>query len=117
MALLVAQDIIEAGLEASYAAVAGGGDTLANPSDRRTFLHVKNAGSEMTVTVAPSVSTIATKGPWGILTRADIVVTIPGTTGDVMIGPFGDIFNDSSGLLNITYSSPTSVTIAAIRLP
>ena len=117
MAVLTVQNVIEAGLNTTYASAAGGGDRCANPTDRRTFLHVKNGGGgDITVTVTSTQSTLASLKEWGVLTRANIAVVV--TAGEErMIGPFGDIFNDSAGRIAITYSGVSSVTIAAIRVP
>lgn len=78
----------------------------------RTFLHVKNtAGTSMTVTLT---STAKVRGQ----TAADVVVTVPATTGDKMIGPItSDLFAGAvDGTCAVSYSSTTSVTVAAVRI-
>lgn len=115
MATLTRQDITEAGLEASYASAASGGDQVAN--DGRTVLHVKNAGgAARTVTVTAQDSSESVPG-FGTMTRADIAVAVP-DAGDRFIGPLPlEAFNDAAGNIQISYSAVTGVTIAALRLP
>lgn len=109
MALLTPQAVSLAGLTPTYSAAAAS-TTVA--CDERTFLHVKNAaGSSMTVTLT------ATSKVRGQAT-ADVVVTVPATTGDKMIGPItAELFAGvSDGTCAVTYSSTTSVTVAALRI-
>lgn len=109
MSTLTAQVISLTGLSPNYSAAAAGTKIACG---ERTFLHVKNAaGSSMTVTIT------ATGTVRGQL-AADLVVTVPATTGDKMIGPIpAELFAGASdGLAAITYSSTTSVTVAALRI-
>ncbi len=111
MALLATQSIVRAGLAPAYAAAAGGGDTLAPGSN--VFLHVKNAsGGAITVTIV-TPRTDAVGNP-----VADNTVSVPATTGDRMIGPFpAEIYADpTTGLVNVTYSGVTSLTVGAFAL-
>jgi len=109
MATLTPQVPSLAGLTPSYAAANSGGDQVA--CDDRTFLHVKNTnGSSRDIT-------IATPGTVDGLAIADVVVTVPATTGDKMIGPLkASTFADSNGFAQITYSAATGVTVAAVRI-
>lgn len=109
MATLAAQAIKIAGLAPTYSAAAASTKLVCG---ERTFLHVKNtAGSSMTVTIT------ATGQVRGQL-AADLVVTVPATTGDMMIGPIpSELFAGASdGLAAVAYSSTTSVTVAALRI-
>lgn len=109
MATLTPQTITVTGMNPVYSAAAAGSKIQCSD---RMFLHVKNAaGSSMTVTLAATATSHGQKA-------ADVVVTVPATTGDAMIGPiFADLYAGlSDGLATITYSSTTSVTVAAIRL-
>ena len=109
MATLTTQVINLAGLAPTYSAAAASTKIVCG---ERTFLHVKNtAGSSMTVTLS---STAKVRGQ----AAADVVVTVPATTGDMMIGPVTqDLFAGvSDGLASVTYSSTTSVTVAAVRI-
>lgn len=109
MATLTKQVITVTGTAPTYAAAAAGSKVQCG---ERNFLHVKNtAGSSMTVTVT---ATAKVRGQ----AVADLVVTVPATTGDMMIGPItADLFAGlSDGLATITYSSTTSVTVAALGI-
>ena len=109
MALLAHQQIAATGTAVSHAAAAGGGDTV-TPDDR-VFLWVKNAsGGAITVTVA-------VPGTFYAQALADIAVSVPATTGERLIGPLDRKLADpSTGVVNITYSGVTSLTVAAVRL-
>jgi hypothetical protein len=106
MALLAQQVIARSGLTPTYSAAAA--STTVTCGDR-SFLHVKNTnGSSMTVTIA---ATAQVDGQ----AVADLVVTVPATTGDKMIGPISNrlFASTSDGVsASITYSSTTSVTVA-----
>jgi hypothetical protein len=109
MATLTAQAISLAGLAATYASAASGGDKV-SPGDR-VFLHVKNgAASPITVTLA------ANPTPRGLAVTAP-TVSVP-ASGDRFIGPLtADAFAAASdGLVAVTYSSTTTVTVAALRI-
>lgn len=109
MATLTPQVVALAGLAPVYSAAAAGSKIACG---ERSFLHVKNtAGSSMTVTIS---STAKVRGQ----SAADVIITVPATTGDMMIGPItADLFAGASdGLAAITYSSTTSVTAAALRI-
>jgi hypothetical protein len=117
MATLTRQRITEEGAVVTFGAAAGGGDVVDN-SDGKTFLLVTNgAGSSMTVTVAEQISGTTVDDPnYGTLSKADAAVTV--TAGaTAAIGPFKKTaFNNGSNQIAITYSSATSVTIAAMYL-
>lgn len=115
MAALTRQNLAEAGLNATYVAASGGGDTV--PNDGETFLHVKNGGvGSINVTVAAAVATVFKEG-FGTLVRGNIVVAVP-NGAERFIGPFPpSAFNDVNGSVPITYSGVTSVTVAALKVP
>lgn len=116
MAELTLQTIVEAGLEETFVAAAGGGDFFQN-NEADVFLHVKNDdASDTTITVTAQDVVQAVPG-FGDLTKADAVVVV--TAGEErMIGPFPkQAFNDSAGDVQVTYSGVTSLTVAAVRLP
>lgn len=109
MPQLTPQVVSLAGLTPTYAAAVA---STTVPCDERTWLHVKNAaGSSMTVTLT---STAKVRGQ----AAADVVITVPATTGDKMIGPLSaDLFAGAvDGTCAVTYSSTTSVTVAALRI-
>ena len=90
------------------AAVAAGGDQFLNDGD--TILYFKNTNaSSRTVT-------IATGGTIGGLAIADASVTLA-QNDEKVVGPFRpDIFNDSSGYIQLTYTADAGVTVAAVRI-
>jgi hypothetical protein len=109
MPTLTTQVVALAGLAPTYGAAAASTKIVCG---ERTFLHVKcAAGSSMTVTLS---STAKVRGQ----SAADVIVTVPATTGDMMIGPITpDLFaGTTDGLASITYSATTSVTVAAVRI-
>lgn len=109
MPQLTPQAVSLAGLTPAYGAAVA---STTVPCDERTFLHVKNtAGSSMTVTLA---ATGAVRGQ----KAADVVITVPATTGDKMIGPLSaDLFAGAvDGTCAVTYSTTASVTVAALRI-
>lgn len=108
MAALATQQIVNAGVIPTYAAAAGGGDTVA-PGDT-TFVHVKNASvGSITVTV----DSVAASS-YG--TDVDLVVAIA-AGAEKMIGPLpaSRFAQTTTGLVNISYSGVTSLTVGAFR--
>lgn len=110
MAVLTVQQVALTGLTPAYAAATAGGDSFSN--DGEVMLHVKNTnGAARTVTVTSQKP--ATPG----LAPSNNVVVVPLTVGDKMIGPFDPtVWNDTNGLVQVTYSAETGVTVAAIRI-
>lgn len=109
MPLLTPQVINRAGLSPTYGAAVA---STTIPCGDRVFLQVKNAaGSSMTVTLT---ATAKVEGQ----AAADLVVTVPATTGDKMIGPISRALfaSDTDGNCAVTYSSTTSVTAACLRI-
>lgn len=106
MATLAVQTVTTAGLEATYASAAGGGDQFSN--DGTVVLHVKNgSGGDITVTVASQVACSQ-----GSTHNTAIVVT---AGEDRFIGPFPERYNDASGMVQLTYSGVTSLTIRPLK--
>lgn len=109
MAVLTVQSMTEQGLTPAFVAADVAGDSFAN--DGKTYLHVKNAdAADITVTVDSQKQ--CDQG-----FDHDIVVTIP-AGGEKLIGPFNiSRFKDlATGLVNVSYSVVTNVTVAAIKL-
>lgn len=108
MATLTVQDMTPAGLVPSYAAADVAGDEFAN-NGRVTFW-VKNGGAgAITVTVAAvgACDQGFTHTGGG---------SVPNDGVPKSFGPFDTYrFNDADGLVQITYSGVTSVTVAAVR--
>ncbi len=105
---LTAQRIQRTGLSTAYtAAIADGHKFL---FDKQVFVHIKNTnGSSRTLT-------IQTPGTVDGLAVADRTVTIPATTGDVMVGPFSDKYLQSDDMVYIDYSDTAGVTAGIFRL-
>lgn len=115
MATLTRQKIVIGGLAHTTTAAAGGGDVVDN-SDGKTFLLVTNgSGGSINVTVTAQVSSVNT-ATHGTLTVSNNVVAVAAGASK-LIGPFPkQAYNNSSKQLAITYSSATSVTIAALYI-
>jgi hypothetical protein len=111
MALLTLQPMVAVGLAPTTTAAAGGGDTvaLASATDVGSFLQVTNgSGSPITVTLVDPGAT-----PAGNTTTAPANSVAAGATKLFPLYP--SLVNPSTGLINITYSAVTTVTVAAIR--
>lgn len=90
-------------------AAAGGGDSFVN--DGKTLFYVLNGGgSPITVTIAFQPATVA----GGTVT--DPTVSVAAGAHKVM-GPFDPrYYNSASGMVDITYSAVTTVTVLPIRV-
>ena len=108
MAVITPQAIDLTGLiDATYAAANAAGDTFVN--DGRTMLHVVTTSTGCTVTIDSLVAS-----DFG--DDADIAVVLA-TGEEAFIGPFRtDRFNSAAGLVTVTYSDDTGVTVAALAL-
>jgi hypothetical protein len=107
MATLTVQDATLAGTTPTYAA-ATVSDTFAN--DGRTFLHVKVGATATNVTI--NSVTPCNQGE-----DHDIVLSGLANT-ERIIGPFPTSrFNDTTGMVTVTYSQVTGVTAAVVRVP
>lgn len=110
MATLTVQTISVGGLSPVYSAADAGGDKL--KPGRTTFLHVVNGDA------SPITVTIATPGTtkYGLAIE-DRAVTV-GASDEQMIPIDPEQYGDpaDSGLASVSYSSVTSVTVAALRI-
>jgi hypothetical protein len=107
MATLSVQTSDLDGLEATYAAAAAGGDVFAN--DGHTIFHVKNGGSDVTVT-------IDSKRACNQGADHDSVTVVTGGE-ERFIGPFAkERFDNANGQCEVAYTGVTSVTVAAIKV-
>lgn len=109
MAAITPQDIDLAGIDPTFTAATGAGDTIEN-AEERTMVRVINASAtERTITIAAQ-----NKCNHGFL-HDIVLVTADGD--DITTGPFDkERFNDSGGDLVITYSSEVGVTLAGLIL-
>lgn len=94
------------GLTPNYPTASSGGDQVA-PSDH-TFIHVKN-GSASSVDV-----TLVTPQQVDGLSVNDRTVTVP-AGGDTFIA-VPNLYRNSSGMADITWSATSSVTFAVLRV-
>lgn len=119
MAILPVNKIVEGGLDVVglLLAASAGGDTVVNP-EHDVFLYAKNTNAATrTITVTAQKTQANVKG-FGTLTRSNVAVTVPVTTGERMIGPFPEAFNKSDGTgLQITYDATAGLTVGAFQLP
>jgi len=110
MALLAIKKIIITGLDSeTLVAAASGGDTFSNVNED-IYFYVRNGGGGA---VAVTINSV-TNCNYGFDHNA--VVSVP-AGGERMIGIFPKLrFNDSSGIVSITYDLVTSVTVAPVQL-
>ncbi|MBV8565237.1 MAG: hypothetical protein JO273_07275 [Methylobacteriaceae bacterium] len=117
MAQIPVTTLSPAGSATVYQAASAGGDAFNNPSDERSFVHVKNgSGGTLTVTIAPTQATAVKIPGVGALAPPSRVISIA-AGADAMIGPFTAAYMDANNNVNLAYSSATSVTVGAFRLP
>lgn len=85
-------------------------DTYSFRNGEKTILHFLNTGTESTVTL----DTPGTVG--GGLAIENPTVTVPATTGDIMVAldPLS-AFNDSSGNATFTQDVASGVTVAVVQ--
>ena len=114
MATLTTQQITPAGVTPTYAAATGGGDKIVpGPT---VFLHVKNTSGTSTIVTLDDPRSASPAGASQF--NPDVAVTVPITTGDKMIGPLSAerFESPSDGLIAVTYSQVTGISVAAIRV-
>lgn len=115
MAQLTVLDIVQAGALNTLASAAGGGDTFADDGDQRTYFEVNNGGGgSINVTFNYQLASQKLTG-YGTIAPSDLVVAV-GAGERKVIGPFGRGFINSSGLIEVTYSGVSSVTVGARRV-
>lgn len=109
MAALTVHQAQITGTDLAFVSAAGGGDTVKVDGD--TILIVRNTdGSTKTVTVVRPGTEYGQANP-------DVAHVVPATTGVSVIGPIPPSFADpTDGLVDVTYSAVTGVTIAAVRV-
>jgi len=116
LTLLSPQQVVPGGLGPTYSAVTAS-DTFVPTAagGAATFLHVKNGNAaSCTVTVVQK-----TACSYGSNTPThDLVVSVPATTGDRMIGPIpAERYQDpTTGVATVTYSVTATVTAALVLI-
>ena len=89
----------------TYSAAASGGDSIAGASAQRTTLFVRNAGSSITLTL-----TAVNACNQGFLHNVAVTCAV----GDTEIALPSNC-QTTAGAYGVTYSSVTSVTVAAVN--
>lgn len=114
---IAVQEAVVAGLAVAFAAANADGSKFLNPTDERTYIHVKNTnGSDRTVTLETQRTSVSLPG-LGAVPLSDKAVVVAATTGEQIIGPLPPSqFNDSDGYAHITFSAVTGVTIAVVHM-
>lgn len=109
MANLALQKVTPTGVAVVLQAAAAGGDTF--PWTRGAYLEVNNAsGAAITVTI--DSRKLCDQG-----FDHNFAISVPAGQSR-RIGPFdGDRFADSQGLVNVSYSAVTSLTVGAVEVP
>lgn len=110
MSVITVQTLTTVGLVTSYTAAASAGDEVKN--NGHIFLHWKNAEAvDNVITIASQFSPV----PKGLAT-IDISITVT-ALGEKMAGFFDKTaYNDSSAYLQMTYTTHTGLTVAAISV-
>jgi hypothetical protein len=114
MAVLTVTDATDAGPIADISAgaqTAAAGDQY--PADDRTFLVVITSSAQCVVTIAATRSSIYKEG-FGTVAVTDQVVTV--ATGDTAIIPVALGTHGSGGIVSLSYSSTSGVTVNPVRL-
>ncbi len=104
--------ITKFGLTTAYTAgIIVGTTDFVMKNDGRTFLHVKKGGAGACSMI------VKTPGQVAGLDIAELTVSIPATTGDVMLGPFPPtVFNDGNGDMRFNFSEVTGLTFMGASL-
>lgn len=111
MATLATQNILRTGTVVTLTAASGGGDAMETGDGMILVVH-NGAGSPINVTIAAAADT----GLANVDFEDEVVAVANGTTAE--IGPvLSQVFKDPiTDLATVTYSSATSVTVAAKKL-
>ena len=110
---LTVQRIDRDGLAPQYTAIDATDTYFAARKGGRLILHFKNTGSEATITFD------ITQTEAGVA-YTDPTVTVPATTGDVMVGGLGAVYEIEAGAdlgkVKFTNNIATGVTVAALEV-
>lgn len=115
MAVLTVLQPTVAGVAPSYVSAAAGGDTFSPGTTGPVVVHVKNgSGSPITVTVddptSPSPAGASSFNP-------DVAVSVP-ATGEriILLNPVTRFVDPATGLVSLSYSGVTSLTLTVYRV-
>ena len=107
------EEMVRAGLAATYNGSLSLSDTYQVQNDGRTFLHFKKSQA------ADCIVTIVTTAEVDGKAVADQAVTVPASTGDKFIGPFPPAIYNVKGENYLEYTLGTNIdglTVALIRM-
>jgi len=108
---LSVEKLAPTGLAATYTGSLSTDNTYKVRNSGRMFLHFKKSGA------GDCVATIQTPKTVGGLAVSEQAVTVPATSGDMMIGPFPPgIYNDTNQDVNFTLDEVTGLTVACVEL-
>ncbi len=113
MANQAVQDVVETGLNPTFAAAAAGGDDYIN-SDRTLFA-VKTGATPVVVTIVVQRATFDID-KFGKVTFAALVINVPLTEERWIKVPLAP-YTDGNGKVQVLYDDETNVTVAAVRFP
>lgn len=106
MALLSPQVIAVTGIKPTMTAAAGGGDTIA-PADDLILMVTNGDASAKTVTLVRPGTEFGQNNP-------DVARSVP--AGETWLIRVPREFADTDGLIDVTYSAVTSVTVALLTV-
>jgi hypothetical protein len=115
MATLTPQTVVLAGLAASFASCAAGGDEFVCPADGLTFVEVVNGDSGSHNITVKAQRAFTRQDGVGQAAVADMVIALAASARKV-IGPFPAAYIRGDGKVRLEYSAVTSQTIAVLRL-
>jgi hypothetical protein len=116
MATLTRQSLIEAGISITESNADALGDKATNGDGKTVFLVNNGSTASINVTITEQMSD-RNDPTYGTLTKSNVVKSV--AAGAIaIIGPFPPAaFNDANGDVNISYSSATTITVAALKAP
>jgi hypothetical protein len=108
---LTVEQVIRAGLAATYNGSLDTADTYQFANDGKVVLHAIKGGA------GDAELTFGAPGLFYGMTFMEHVATVPASTGNLFLGPFPpQIFNDTAGLVSFTTSNVAGLTIAVLHL-
>ena len=107
---LTRQQVDRDGLAPSYTALDNVDTYFVDNASGDVFVHFKNTGGSASTVTFDITKTVAG------LSVTDPTVTVPATTGDLMVGPFPVEWETTGGDIKFTQDQASGVTAANIRL-
>lgn len=108
---LTSTDLQAGGTTTVYTGSLSTSNTYTFANDGKVFLHFKKTGA------GACTVTIVTPGTVSGLAVADQTITVPATTGDVMVGKLSsDLFTDpATGLATMSFSEITGLSVGVFH--